>query len=139
MIRYLNQLEFCMGLLFSHQLIKSHVVRNVFSFSFIHLSKRYPPPPIETRVCFCVVVVVLLPCGRIVRCMFVQGKTSFQANISIFHCFIYYVNSSTEYFYNWLGHKDPPPPPLTPSLHVSPLHKGSRWTAHWWELPFGGR
>lgn len=52
----------------------------------------------------------------------------------MFHCFIYYVNSSTEYFSNWLGHETPP---LPPSLHVSLLHKGTDWTARWWELPFG--
>lgn len=35
----------------------------------------------------------------------------------MFHHFIYYVNSSTEYFSNWLGH-DPPPFPVL-LLHVS--------------------
>lgn len=49
----------------------------------------------------------LLPCGHIVRCMFMQSKTQFQANISIFHSLIHYANSSTEYFSNWLGHETP--------------------------------
>lgn len=65
-----------------------------------------------------------LPHGLVVRSVFVQDKTSLQAHILMFHCFIYYVNSSTEYFSNWLGQVTPRHP-STPYPMCLFLHKGS--------------
>lgn len=65
------------------------------------------------------------PRGLVVRCVFVQDKTSPRAHILMFHCFIYYVNSSTEYFSNWPGHERLPTPHPSPP-HVSLLAQRRR-------------
>lgn len=75
------------------------------------------------------------PRGLIVGCVFVRDKTSLRAHISMFHRFIYYVNSSTEYFSNWLGHEPLLPIPIPVLLlHVSLFAQRQRFG----QLVWGG-